>query len=208
MRTLIDYLPFAAHDAGKSWHRKGLWPYRWINGGDAGNGPHVSAYRRVFTIDEAMTIRAHVSGDERYELYVDGQLIGRGSERGDASNWYFETYDLTFQPGQHVIVAKVWSLGAMAPYAQMSVRHGFILAPEGGQGHLIGTGAAQWQYKRVTGITMIDPRPDSARARTCGSMAKPIRGGSSVARGMAGAVPLPCIMAPMASIAMRLVLNI
>lgn len=159
MRTLIDYLPFAAHDAGKPWHRKGLWPYRWIHGGDAGNGSYVSAYRRVFTIDEALTIRAHVSGDERYELYVDGQLIGRGSERGDASNWYFETYDLTFQPGQHVIVAKVWSLGSMAPYAQMTVRHGFILAPEGGQGHLIGTGAAQWQYKHVNGITMIDPRP-------------------------------------------------
>ncbi|MCC6423310.1 MAG: alpha-L-rhamnosidase [Phycisphaerales bacterium] len=159
MRTLIDYLPFTECDMGAEWPCKGLWPYRWIHGGDLGEAPIVVAYRREFSLDCAQTIRMHVSGDERYELYLDGELVGRGSERGDKCNWYYETYDMALSPGHHVLAAKVWSLGLMAPFAQMSVRHGFILAPEGDQGQLIGTGTSSWQYKRVGGFQMTDPRP-------------------------------------------------
>jgi len=27
-------------------------------------------------------------------MYLDGELLGRGPERGDAENWFYETYDL------------------------------------------------------------------------------------------------------------------
>jgi len=138
---------------------KGLWPYRWIYGVDLGQPPFAVAYRRKFVVAGEQTIRVHVSADERYELFLDGKFIGRGSERGDQTNWYYETYDLQLAQGEHTIVAKVWSLGPMAPFAQMSVKHGFIFAPEGDHGQLLGTGVSSWQYKQITGLSFTDPRP-------------------------------------------------
>ena len=159
MRTLIQYLPFTQCDAGQEWHMKGLWPYRWIQGSDLGDAPFAVAYRNSFVIEKDVTVRVHVSGDERYELYLDGNVIGRGSERGDQANWYYETYDLKLTAGKHSIVAKVWSLGPMAPFAQMSVKHGFIFAPEGDLGSLLGTGVAKWEYRKISGLQFTDPRP-------------------------------------------------
>ena len=49
--------------------------------------PFVAAYRLKFQIDEPAMVRLHVTADERYELFVDGQRIGRGSERGDTEHW-------------------------------------------------------------------------------------------------------------------------
>src|SRR5690606_30497077 len=100
--------------------------------------PIVAAYRLRFTLDAAARVRAHVSADERYELFLDGARIGRGSERGSPDLWFFETYDLDLAPGEHTLVAQVWSLGALGPEAQMSVRHGFLFAPEGDLGELLG----------------------------------------------------------------------
>ncbi len=45
---------------------------------------------KKFTFDRTQTIRVHVTADERYELFLDGKRIGRGSERGDRNNWFYE----------------------------------------------------------------------------------------------------------------------
>ena len=138
--------------------KRGIWPCTWVALEDAGKPPFVTAYRRHFVLDRDARIRVHVSADERYELFLDGARIGRGSERGDGRNWFFETYDLSLEQGEHVIVARVWSLGALAPYAQMSVRPGFILSPQEREFVLLlGTGVADWKAKRLQGYEFTDP---------------------------------------------------
>ncbi len=160
MRVLIDRDPYPHLDAGKPWIQRGIWPCAWVRCPDAGHPPFVTAYRRRFTIDHEAIVRVHVSADERYELFLDGQRIGRGSERGDTNNWFYETYDLHLQPGEHVIVARVWSLGKMAPYAQMTVYPGFIFSPEGEEFiQLLGTGVAPWEAKMLDGYEFVDPSP-------------------------------------------------
>ncbi|HSQ40586.1 MAG TPA: hypothetical protein VLM78_10555, partial [Anaerolineales bacterium] len=77
----------------RDWHT-GAWSARWIAHPEAANLPSVVAYRRVFTAVADVTLRIHVSADERYALYLDGARIGRGPERGDRHHWYFETYTL------------------------------------------------------------------------------------------------------------------
>jgi len=93
LSTLITHDPYFHLNPDQAWGSfvAGRWPCQWIGCPDAGEPPFVTAYRKHFTLDEAATIRAHVSADERYELYLDGQRIGRGSERGDNYNWYYET---------------------------------------------------------------------------------------------------------------------
>src|SRR5690348_1470613 len=94
MRTIIERDPFAASNAGKPWNERGQWPCSWICSPDTGGAPFVTAYRLPFTLDRDRQIRVHVTADERYELFLDGGRVGRGSERGDPDHWYYETYDL------------------------------------------------------------------------------------------------------------------
>jgi hypothetical protein len=167
MRVLINADPYQDVEitpppGEKKRDRAGKWPCHWVCLPDAGEPPFVTAYRCRFTLESATTVRMHVSADERYELFVDGKRIGRGSERGDAENWFFETYDVPFEAGAHVLVARVWSQGeaenAGAPYAQMTVYPGFILSPQEAE-HvaLMGTGVATWEAKKLDGYQFVSP---------------------------------------------------
>src|SRR5436309_913205 len=118
MRTIITQDPYRELDETAAWNRKGVWACRWVACPNVGAPPFVTAYRCRFTLDSPTVVRAHVTADERYELWVDGEWVGRGSERGDGDHWFFETYDLTLEADAHVLVARVWTLGDMAPYAQ------------------------------------------------------------------------------------------
>src|SRR5919199_1747374 len=159
MRTTISQDPFITGDTGRPWYMQGQWPCGWICCPDAGDPPFVTAYRKRFTLDRDATIRVHVSADERYEFFLDGERIGRGSERGDADTWFYESYDLLLRAGPHVLVARVWSLGSFAPYAQMHVFDGFILAPEAPWTELLGSGVVEWETKRLDGYSYVDPTP-------------------------------------------------
>ena len=169
MRTTINYNPY--EDDYKSldqapWEPLNQWPCRWISINTVPESPFLAAYKCEFTIDKDCTVRMHVSADERYHLFLDGKQIGSGSERGDQNNWFYETYDIPFTKGNHVIVALVWSMGDMAPWAQISVKHGFILSPEGKEYvSLFGTGTAQWLAKGVCGVTFTGSRGTGAGSR-------------------------------------------
>jgi len=158
MRTLIEADPFL--DMSKFWGERGRWPAKWIAHPQAnGGGAVVQAFRRQFSLKRAMQCRIHVSADERYELWLDGQRIGRGPERGDRYNWFFETYDLKLSAGAHTLVARNWWLNDFgpAPYAQISLRPGFLLAAEGEAGELLSTGVAGWECKLMGGCYPVSP---------------------------------------------------
>ena len=97
------------------WDRRGPWEASWVGCADAGGPPLVTAYRLRFDWPVAGDRRLRVSADERYELFLDGQRIGRGRERGNPEHWFYETYDVALPPGAHVLVARVFSLGPLAP---------------------------------------------------------------------------------------------
>ena len=149
--------------------------------------PVVLAFRRVFKVEQQATVRVHVTADERYELYLDGERVGCGPERGDPHHWFFESYELSLTQGEHVLVARAWWFGdepGRAPSAQMRVQPGFLLAGEGALGEAISTQAAKrgegdngedavppdrWQVKRLTGFDIIPP-PRTAAEGYAGGM--------------------------------------
>ncbi len=145
-----------------TWTDIGKWACRWISITDTApihDTPLVAAYRCRFALDTVAALRLHVSADERYKLYLDGILVGVGSERGEPLHWFYETYDFDLPAGEHVFVAVVWSLGDLAPVAQMSVHHGFFLSPEPPHTEMLGTGIAMWEARAITGYTFVDPLP-------------------------------------------------
>ena len=157
MRTLLTEEPYRCRISNCSWIEQGIWPCSWAAAPSEG-GSKVSAFRLRFELPEAAVIRTHVTADERYELFVDGVRVGRGSERGDPRNWFFETYDIPLTKGDHTIVAKTWALGAASLRSQMSLAPGFLFSPDDGKYiPLLGTGKAEWEVKSLPGYEFLRP---------------------------------------------------
>ncbi|MFN3684629.1 MAG: hypothetical protein ACK41F_11965 [Fimbriimonadaceae bacterium] len=106
------------------------WAASWI-----GFDPHPSrdlgffAYRnrlRLDSVPDRFPVR--VSADQRYKLYVNGELVAFGPQRGDELHWFYETLDLAphLRPGDNWIAALVWNFGRHAPQAQHTSRLGFV----------------------------------------------------------------------------------
>lgn len=132
---------------------QGQWPYHWIAPADI-TAPAMMEFRRVFTVSADCVVRVYVSADERYKLFLDGEMLGCGPERGNESEWYFETYDLQLTAGSHELSALVWVLGRFAPWAQVSIRNGFLCAPADDKyAALLGTGIAAWQVRGINGFS-------------------------------------------------------
>jgi hypothetical protein len=154
MRIPIKKDPFQHLDRWTSqwgWMDRGKWPAKWVHHPGPLETPFVTAYHLKFFLRKTAKPIIHVTADERYELFLDGERIGRGSERGEPGHWYYESYRLSLKPGRHVLAARVWSLGAQAPMAQATVRPGFLLAAEGPFLNVLSTGLAPWKVKKLEG---------------------------------------------------------
>ncbi|WP_238155173.1 alpha-L-rhamnosidase C-terminal domain-containing protein [Kribbella soli] len=128
------------------------WPAHWIRATEGGD---VVGFRLRVECAQPAEVVVHVSADERYELWLDGDLVGRGPSRGDVGHWSFESYRLRLPAGGHWLAARVWSLGDDAPMAQLSLGDGptFLLAAEAVRGTLpeLSTGRAVWQTAALPG---------------------------------------------------------
>ena len=111
------------------------WTARWISVPGAGAQDYGVYYFRKDV--ELAAVPAdyvvHVTGDNRYKLYVNGTLVSLGPAKGDATHWNYETVDLApyLRAGKNVIAALVYHEGREKPDSQISVAAGFLLQGEG-----------------------------------------------------------------------------
>ena len=107
----------------------------------------VYQFRKTFTLTTTpASFVVHVSADNRYKLFVNGQFVSLGPARGDVFHWNFETVDLAayLHSGKNVIAAVVWNYGDYRPEAQISYQTGFILQGDGENEKVINT---NWTWK-------------------------------------------------------------
>ncbi len=158
MKFILDHNPLAPSNAVPAdFSVAHLARPAWITPRQPMSPPEVTAYRLRFDLPQEATIRVHVSADERYILYVDGQCVGRGPERGSDRAWFYETYDLNLSTGPHTLVAIVWRLAEIGPQAQVGVMGGFLLVADEPYGRLLSTNSAAWEARPVTGISFDMP---------------------------------------------------
>src|SRR5271154_6163420 len=83
----------AAQDAGLL---RRQWTSKWISV----PGAHPTEYgvyhfRRTFDLPgKPARFVVHVSGDNRYQLFVNGHRVSWGPARGDLFHWRYETVDV------------------------------------------------------------------------------------------------------------------
>ena len=137
-----SYETFAFQDRG--------WPARWIAGPGhllGENIPFVWLFRNRFHCDAAETVQIHLTADQRYDLFLDGERIGWGPERGLENNWFYESFELSLDPGDHVLAARVWwtGRGPLSACAHITMEAGFLLHASGPRSATLDTNAANWQ---------------------------------------------------------------
>jgi alpha-L-rhamnosidase len=127
------------------------WDAAWITvPGESASGYEVCLFRKQLSIAaKPGTYLVHVSGDNRYKLFVNGMQVASGPARSDVYFWNYETVDLApyLIQGKNVISAIVFNEGILRPVAQMSFRTGFILQGNTSAQQEVNTGAG-WKCYR------------------------------------------------------------
>src|ERR1051325_9394014 len=102
---------------------KSRWPARWITHPAAPKSDYgVYLFRRIVELPAAPArFIVHVTGDDRYRLWVNGRSVCFGPQWSDTSDWRYESIDLApfLVAGANVLAAQVRGYGDLAPYASM-----------------------------------------------------------------------------------------
>lgn len=127
------------------------WSARWITVPKASPVEYgIYHFRRTFEIEgQPASFVVHVTGDNRYQLFVNGRRVAMGPARGDLNHWKFETLDLApyLRTGKNVLAAVVWNYGRLAPEAQLTNQTGFLLQGDAAIERAIDTNAS-WKCVR------------------------------------------------------------
>ena len=123
----------------------------WIfSPGAGGNEFGVFHFRRMFELNaKPSSFVVHVSADNRYRLFVNGQQVSSGPQRSDLMHWRYETVDVAPQlrAGRNVIAALVWNWGADKPVAQFSRQTAFLLQGDSPREAVVNSGP-EWKVLR------------------------------------------------------------
>ena len=137
------------------------WSAQWITAPDIPQRDEgVLHFRKVLDLVQPPDhFPVHVSADNQFIFFVNGQLIGAGPSRSDLAHWRYETYDIGshLHPGRNVIAATVWNFGTHAAIAQMSDRTAFLVQSDGEVERPLDTNS-NWEVEQEKGITSVRPQ--------------------------------------------------
>ncbi|MEJ5962445.1 family 78 glycoside hydrolase catalytic domain [Pedobacter immunditicola] len=127
------------------------WPSRWISCPDVPQKDYgVFHFRKSIKINAVpQKFVIHVSADNRYRFFVNGQPVLLGPARGDLYNWYFETVDIApyLKAGENILAAMVWNMGTHAPVAQVSNQTAFLVQGDTQAEQIVNTDHSWKVYK-------------------------------------------------------------
>lgn len=124
------------------------------------DNPRSFRFRKRF-VSDGSALRFDVSADERFVLFLDGKVIGRGPNRAATiEHWFFHSYEVTnLSVGEHLLEAVCWTHWCKAPLEQLTWRGGFIFKAEGiyaaqlDTKEEIGEGEKRWEVGELIGTT-------------------------------------------------------
>jgi alpha-L-rhamnosidase len=139
-------------------HERHSWKAHWVT------HPSVSTLdygafllRNEFRLDEMPdSLIIFVSADNRYKLYINGQLVCTGPAKGSFKYWRYEKLDLRpwLRKGNNTLAAEVFNLGEHRPAAMFSRQTAFILQVDGPMDSVLDT-PGSWKIQKNDAYTAI-----------------------------------------------------
>jgi hypothetical protein len=115
--------------------------------------PQVLFFRNVFKCESGTFLHFAFSADEFADVYLDGERIAEGPERCTIQHWHYGTVKKAIEPGEHVLVFRLLTLGPLRPMAQLTVAHGLWVRE---CTSLLGS----WEWAVQEGTSYFQPQPD------------------------------------------------
>ena len=136
------------------------WDAYWITVPSVpANDYGVYHFRKTFLLNNtSASFVVHVSADNRYKLYINGELVSLGPARADIFHWNYETVDIAkyLRTGDNVISAIAWNYGEYKPEHQISFRTGFILQGNSEKEKIVNTDTS-WRCMRDSSYSPLQP---------------------------------------------------
>ncbi len=128
------------------------WTAQWIMHPTAEPQAHaVILFRKDFDLSmKPEKFVVHLSADNHYRLFVNGQYILRGPARGDISHWFYETIDIApyLQTGRNTIAAEVVNWGPKRSFTFFSQMTSLILQGDTEAEKVVNTLGGGWKCQR------------------------------------------------------------
>jgi alpha-L-rhamnosidase len=113
-----------------------FWPASWCRHPD---GPRqdsaVFLYRKTISLAEKPErFVVHLTADQRYRLWVNGQSVCFGPQRGDTLHWHYESIDIApfLTDGENTLTVQVHYFDTrIGPVFQMTVEAGLVVQGDG-----------------------------------------------------------------------------
>ena len=125
------------------------WDASWISvPGAVPNSYGVYYFRKTINLENVPeTFPISVSGDTRYKLYVNGEIVSIGPARSDVTHWRYETVDISdnLKTGDNVVAAVVWHEGAFKPEANNSSMYSAFILQGGNEAASILNTDGSWK---------------------------------------------------------------
>ncbi|MCB9136337.1 MAG: alpha-L-rhamnosidase [Anaerolineales bacterium] len=120
-----------------------IWPTD-----EAPAGHAVALFRKLFTRPEGFEqVQLAIFADTRYEVWVDGQFVGRGPARFTTTYHEYDTYDLnSLPPGNHQIAVLVqWSPNLRRAESTTPYLQAVITGKQNDRIHLLEATGPEWK---------------------------------------------------------------
>ena len=133
------------------------WKAQWIMHPTVQPQEHaVIIFRKSFDLpSKPASFIIHLSADNHYRLFVNGQYILRGPARGDLANWFYETVDIAgfLRPGKNAVAAEVINWGPKRSFTIFSQMTSFILQGDTESEKMVNTEGGAWKCFHNKAIT-------------------------------------------------------
>ncbi len=127
------------------------WKASWITCPNVSQRAYgVYHFRKSFLLsNKPDTFLIHISADNRYRLFVNGEPVCSGPARGDLAHWNFETIDIAayLKPGSNTVAAVVWNMAEFAAVAQVTNQTAFVVQGDNEAAQIINTNSS-WRVSK------------------------------------------------------------
>jgi hypothetical protein len=140
---------------------KQRWPARWISPKESAYQYGVYHFRKTFNLtSKPEQFIIHLTGDNRYRLFVNGKYVTDGPQISDSHHWRFESLDIAefLNAGSNTIAVQVTNWSETAPVYIMGKRTALIVQGDDAKSSVINTDQS-WKYMLNKAVSPIIFRP-------------------------------------------------